>query len=526
MDTAFFTLRLGYYKPYLPYLWGLLEEREPLRLFPTSQRAYQVRTIPYIRTRAPYTRVRFDQVSRRTQLLYAQHGQNFGNKGGLSFIYQRRTRLGEYLRQATDHYGLALRTFASYKGVSLSAWGGWNQLDDQINGGIVYRTSPWEAFGKERQAIRLPQGRTRTWYRFAAAELSISLPLSIGLLGKAAIDEERYHIETGKANVGESPFSPDTIPLSWQVRQTRTTLEAQILWRKAHLYVSSQEYSGVGEAFFQRKWFLPLLMIGGSWCGERVKIEGAYGRWTRKDLSPIYWGEVRGYPWHLEIGVAHQQQVAPWLGYQNLWEQKPIPIRLTQGWIGYRWRADSTCLPFQLRLRGMRIENLWLPTAPAPLFANIWMLSPEVEGEVAYRWAGIAMKLAFQQNLRRSSLPIAWRGVYPIWSGWIQPYVRWRLPGRVPLYQLGVRLAGFTPFTLLSYEPKMMLFYPTPGRSFNQPFHWRAEPYFVVLVRRVMVYLRVEHLTERIIAPGYYLSAWYPMPGRAFAFGVQWDIYN
>jgi hypothetical protein len=59
-----------------------------------------------------------------------------------------------------------------------------------------------------------------------------------------------------------------------------------------------------------------------------------------------------------------------------------------------------------------------------------------------------------------------------------------------------------------------------------QPAYAWIDPYFVVRVQRVLVYLRVDRATEGLWQEGYYLTAWYPMPGRAFSFGVQWDIYN
>ncbi len=134
--------RLSYFKPYYaPLEWSPSE----LSLWQASQRAYILSALHPMSVKKPFTEVRFDQSSRRTQLLRVDHAQNFSSRAGFRALYRRRTRTGEYLGQTTDHYGFGFLVYGETKPhspVGTHLYGlsrvFWNQLYDEINGGSVF----------------------------------------------------------------------------------------------------------------------------------------------------------------------------------------------------------------------------------------------------------------------------------------------------------------------------------------------------------------------------------------------------
>ena len=97
--------RLSYFKPYYE---PLAPPGQEITIWPAYQAAYLLSSLEPLFVKKPYTRVRFDQSSRRTQLLSVDHAQNFSPQAGFQIAYRRRTRTGEYLGQTTDHYGVRL----------------------------------------------------------------------------------------------------------------------------------------------------------------------------------------------------------------------------------------------------------------------------------------------------------------------------------------------------------------------------------------------------------------------------------
>ena len=537
-DTfAGLVLRAGPLKPYLRWQYGAPLYEETATAFPPlSQTPYLLRSLPLVKTSKPYTRVRFDQSSRRTQLLSVYHAQYVRSakqplEGGLSTAYRRRTREGEYLSETADHYGVGIGGFVRWRELlSLRAETGWNQLQDLFHGGILYDTtrSPWTAFEKQSQRVRISGLRWRRWYRYLRGEAALKLTPTLWLQLEARLTEDRLQSESPSPQIPLSPFWGDSTELRWGIRQKEQTVAVS-------LHETTRGYLRAGTERLQLDTdtiFLPwelrsFLVEGGLWLGA-LHLSGRY-QWWLQTSSPQARKEASAV-WHrgsYELGVAYQSQPLPWIAYQaQFWRANFPPNETrTRFWAAYRLgEGDSTLPPLQLTAWGSLWKPAWLWNAPPRAGDGFWGYGLTLQGGKQGRLVGLLSGLTLQALTPQNPTDLPWTEVLPLLSGWMQVFLRWQLPEKPPVYQLGARISGFTPFRLLGLEPHFAT--PYWGNFPRQPAYVWLDPYFIVHIRRVMVYLRVEHATEGVLAQGYYLMAWYPMPGRAFSFGVQWDIYN
>lgn len=528
LDTVIaFAARQGYYKPYTLWRDGAFQY-DDFAALPFQQGVYLITEAPLIWSRKPYTRVRFDQSSRKTQLLSVRHGQTFRRGAGVSFSYQRRTRTGEYIGQTTDHYGTALTVY-----MPLGRWlwgrlaGGWNQLQDGINGGVLFTESPVDGFQKERQLVRTNGAQLRRWYRFAEAEIGLHLSQRAGIALRSRLTEDRVETKAPSALRSESPLYSDTLSTELGIHQTRKQA-GLFLWTKPwQMEVSYTEHLGRGDAFWFAGWRLSSVEAHTVLRFGALTMQGHYRQWIGANVpSPAYRMELRWKPQRYEVGISHLSRNLPWIAYQGrILAGRPANEVLTHAWASVELPpSDTTLPPLRAQVWGMHWQQPWLMDSTFTQRAPILTAGLKVQGGWQGRIGGVLTGLTVQHLL---SAPSDWRRVIPRAFGWVQPFLRWQLRKAPPVYQFGIRFSGFTVFQPMAYEVLLGAYYRNPlYTGYEQRAYVWADPYFVVLIRRVMVYLRVEHVTEGLIAPGYYLAAWYPMPGRAFSFGVQWDIYN
>lgn len=537
-DTfAGLVLRAGPFKPYLRWQQGaLLYEESPCAFAPLSQESYLLRSTPLARSSRPYTRVRFDQSSRRTQLLSVYHAQHIHSaqrplQGGWAAAYRRRTREGEYLNETADHYSAGIGAFFQGKEqIWLHAEAGWNQLQDQLHGGILYDTtrSPWAAFEKQSQQVRINGLRWRRWHRYAGGEAAVKLTPTFWLQIEGRLTEDRLQSESPAPRETRSPFWGDSTALRWGILQVARGLATSLhLQKRGYLRAGIQQLQLRTDTIFL-PWELRSAFVEGSLSWHSLEVSGRYQRWLRAagpreriDATALW---RRG---AYQVGAAYRSRPLPWIAYQTQFWQAGSPPNETHTrlWVTYCQQAsDSTLAPLQITAWSSLWKPAWLWQAPPYAGQGFWGYGLTVEGGKQSQHLGFLSGLNFQTLTPQNPSDRPWAQTLPLVSGWIQLFWRWQLPEKPPVYQLGVRLTGFSAFRLLGLDPHFGTPYET-NLPYQPAYVW-ADPYFIVHIRRVMVYLRVEHASEGLFAQGYYLFAWYPMPGRAFAFGVQWDIYN
>ncbi|MCS7152573.1 MAG: putative porin [Bacteroidia bacterium] len=527
LDTVVgFAARQGYYKPYFLWQEGAFAYEDGVPIFPQSQAVYLLRSIPIIWSRSPYTRVRFDQSSRKTQLLSVYHGQTFGKGTGLTFLYRRRTRTGEYLGQVTDHYNVGGQLYTRVGRIWIAVGGGWNQLQDGIYGGVVYNESPENGFNKERQVVRMNGARLRRWYRFFHTQVGLQLGQQTAFSFLARFTEDYPLLQAAGALRPESPLSEDTLPFSYGARLLRKELIGELYHKLLQIQASYTQYQGRADSSLMQSWDFRALEVRSRIQVSTFSAYLTYRHWLNSlRPAPTLQIEGRWQPAPYEVGLAYIQRNLPWIAYQraSLASSALSNEVWARLWISWQAKAtDTTIPPFSLRLWASQWNSPWLAERSYQQREPIRSAGITLHGGLRKRAFGFVVG----SNLQRV-FSSTWSNAIPLVSGWIQPFIRWQLRKAVPVYHLGIRISGFTTFHPLSYDLSLGSFYLNPAYSnFPQKAYAWIDPYLVVLVRRVMVYLRVEHANEGLWGPGYYLTAWYPMPGRAFSFGVQWDIYN
>lgn len=530
-------VRPGLFKPYLRWHQGALHyEAPPFAFTPLSQEPYLLHSIPLAQSSRPYTRVRFDQSSRRTQLLSIYHAQYVHAEkrpveGGWAGAYRRRTREGEYLSEAVDHYGAGISGFVRWKArIWLRIEAGWNQLQDQLHGGVLYDTSrsPWSAFEKQSQRVRITGLRWRRWHRYATTEAALRLAPTFWLQLGGRLTEDRLQSESPPPRETQSPFWGDSTALRWGVRQVAQTLSLSLYQGKNSYLRTEVERLRLRTDTLFLPWELTSASIEAKLSWGSLEALGRYQRWLqtagpRERIEAAALWQQGPYT----LGIGYRSRPLPWIAYQTQFWQATAPPNQTHTrfWASYRWESSDTTLPpLQITAWGSLWKSAWIWQAPPYAAQGFWGYGLTLEGGKQSRRLGLVSGLTLQTLTPQAPADRPWAQTLPLVSGWMQVFLRWQLPDKPPLYQIGARISGFSSFRLLSLDPHFGT--PYEANFPYQPAYLWIDPYFVVHIRRVMVYLRVEHASVGLWAQGYYLFAWYPMPGRAFAFGVQWDIYN
>ncbi len=551
--------RLSYFKPYHA---PLASPSTDISLWQASMAAYTLSDLVPLRVKRPWTRVRFDQSSRRTQLLSVDHAQNFSLRAGLRGVYQRCTRTGEYLGQTTDHYSTGLLLYGETKADTFShlrlygfTQAFWNQLSDEINGGSVYDPAQGSAaaFQKESQPVRFVNGQWRTWYRL----LRVEGGLSWGAHGRekfaglqARVRQTYGGWRSGPARVSTSPFGADTNSVTTFAfgEEQHIGIRAGIAHNELSFHLV--RWWGKGEdwqAFDRRAVSGEVRLVAsrpGSSFSPELKL--FYRHWISPSSPPP---ELNAYlytrlpsPYNLSsaLSLQYSRQALPWFFYQSYPVSRPRNPESFSGtyallWHGFRRDTMQRFYPGAGRIQtgffglcfwglGQRWPLLIREARAAQAGAALFWYGLRFVSD----WSGKHLGLYSAVLLQRPLVPETlrwWTQQIPPLTGWIQIHYQWRIPPFTPVYRLGLRLRGSGAHQPPQYEPAYALFFAADDTPI-QP-SWAAIDVFLTLsLRQFDLYLRIDHAAEGLFQPGSFWTYPYPVPGRAFSFGFVWDVYN
>ncbi len=547
--------RLSYFKPYYE---PLAPPGQEITIWPAYQAAYLLSSLEPLFVKKPYTRVRFDQSSRRTQLLSVDHAQNFSPRAGFQIAYRRRTRTGEYLGQTTDHYGVGLAAYGQSPPrptSGLSLYGRiqtfWNQLLDELNGGSVFDPAQGiaGAFQKESQPVRFTDGQWRLWHRLVKAEGGLTWwggrggQVAMGLYGQ--VRQTYGGWRGGPARVPASPFGTDTAALSTFAFGEEQQVGVRMATHRAALSVGLLRWWGYGTGWqpFDKNAFTveSHLTCPAEGRPYTLRLHAFYRHWLSprspapevrstltfqgtRDLAP-------------ELFLQYSRMALPWFFYQawGLPSPRNPEYALIKG--GLAWQEagedrfqDSTAGAERegLRLHGWALWQRW------PLLVHQAQISqPEkpllwygVQLTGTWTWGHMEMYPAvlFQRPLRPDTLAW-WTRQIPAVTGWVQVSYRWRIRPFIPVYRLGVRVRGSSLHQPPQYEPAYALFFTADATPY-QPSWAAVDVFLTISLRQLRIYLRVDHVAEGLSQPGSFWAYPYPVPGRAFSFGFVWELYN
>ncbi len=534
--------RLGYFKPYYEPLE--LGSIRPM-LWQASSEDYLVSSLASKNVPKPFTRVRFDQSSRRTQLLFVEHAQNFSNEAGIRAVYQRRTRTGEYLGQTTDHYGAGLLLHGKTRRLYGSAQARWNQLFDEINGGSLYDPAQGlaGAFQKESQPVRLPNGRWRLWHRTLQGEAGLVLDSfpdwRVGLRGM--IRQTYGGWRSPPARVPTSPFGTDTTTSQTFAFGEEQNLGLRLSHNRFELRSFLLRWWGRGADWqpFDRKavetqayYFFDLWSQHPRY--HYFYLEALYRYWLSSESpSPEICGTAF---WRVPtpfdrvapaFSIRYSRLALPWLFYQtpfasslknseNTWARFNLSVLL-----GPKHRSAIHVDVWGLRQRWpllIKKNRLYQPKE------GLFWYGLRLSGDMESTRIGFYPALVVQRPIAPDTLRW-WVRQIPLVTGWLHFHYRWQILPFKPMYYLGLRVRGNGAHRPPQYEPAYALFFASEQTPL-QPTWAAVDVFLTVSLEQVRVYLRVDHAAEGLMAPGSFCAHPYPVPGRAFSFGLVWDVYN
>ena len=89
--------------------------------------------------------------------------------------------------------------------------------------------------------------------------------------------------------------------------------------------------------------------------------------------------------------------------------------------------------------------------------------------------------------------------------------------------RLGADLHFFSAYQALAPDVLSGDFYPT---DFTIPRYPRLDGYVAFQVKRTYIWIRLIHLNELLLTPGYYTTPFYPELERTFSIGINWTFFD
>jgi hypothetical protein len=88
----------------------------------------------------------------------------------------------------------------------------------------------------------------------------------------------------------------------------------------------------------------------------------------------------------------------------------------------------------------------------------------------------------------------------------------------------GFEFTGQSAANLFFIDPVTQQFYP--GNTYESPQYLRTDVFVSARIKNAAIFLKMVNLTEGWFAPGYYTTTLYPMMGRTFSFGIEWNFFD
>lgn len=120
--------------------------------------------------------------------------------------------------------------------------------------------------------------------------------------------------------------------------------------------------------------------------------------------------------------------------------------------------------------------------------------------------------------------PSVRQGHLPNFYGTAELFYRDMWFGRRARVRIGLAARYHTGYDGYRFDPATQVFYPLPG--YETRAYTRLDLSLSAKIQRARIFLKLRHLNEGLLAPGYYTTFFYPMQERAFTFGVIWRFYD
>lgn len=173
-------------KPYRNYRYGLPDYyfdrnhfRNPVRNEPYIYAWNNETQIPFYDTKTPYTNVEFAQSANETQVFRVLLSQNISQYWNSTLHYRRRSSIGAYRNNTTDHYNLSFSNHFHTFDRKLNIFGilNFNQLNDALNGGAFQLPDPDKNSSQNTKGVlsdaRLfDKNATLLWFNTSPAKLT------------------------------------------------------------------------------------------------------------------------------------------------------------------------------------------------------------------------------------------------------------------------------------------------------------------------------------------------------------------
>lgn len=182
-------------------------------------------------------------------------------------------------------------------------------------------------------------------------------------------------------------------------------------------------------------------------------------------------------------------------GFRFQGERKGLGIRLDAGQVTNYIYYDSLILPAQVK-------------------EGITFISAGMEKLLSFKFIHLDNRILYQYSSNLVSMPL------PEWTLFESLYFSGRLFKRVVTFQTGFDIYYFTGFRGLAYSPSLGEFHIQRNEMVgNYPF---IDFFFTFQLKRACIFAKVEHFNRGMSGDNFYQVPGYPVPPRAFKWGLRW----
>lgn len=317
--TDGFSIELGQIgKPYRRYRYGvnasLLQTGIPKNQYTGQEDLYFLdpeTDVRYYNTRTPFINAYYGQGKVDQSALVVDVSQNVNPWWNLSVGYRRDKAEGSYLNFVTDHYQMYLATYFRTRNnkYHLFVNGMFQELNDQLNGGVSQLFAYDDSFGKSSQPVALDGAGLKKLNRslhlkhfYLITSDSASNPHQIRIFNSVTKDYFRNQFTDGSINtdvqsytfplyrtLGDSTFFYERFTSrTWRIKEGVSYRFDQPRFEMGHQFYAQQEFTGFEKNEVDRNLNVLTLVAKGEVIHRPKPYEARFDYHLRQGTSNLF----------------------------------------------------------------------------------------------------------------------------------------------------------------------------------------------------------------------------------------------
>lgn len=508
----------------------------------------------FLNTRTSFIRAKFNQSGNKTQNLGLVLSRNVNPFWNVTIKSQRRTSVGAYLNNVTDHWNLHLTTHFLSRNQrhfwSLSSM--LHELKDNLNGGI-FQDGTYDyanSFNQNAQPILLSDARwvrkeksifAQYSYRLTNDTMGLiwAVQTSIGYQWyKWSMSDESIDSALVSRSIFHNPFGFSTLKgfyhqyefnkyfgkMALITRNQKFNNQLVFKWLQNY-YQGDLSISNQRNLIFSNQSKINILRKISLISFQNLQTSDIFSLSNQHFVLLNFQNEDSLKTWDLGIKLDFQNQnpslrdrFSTFKYFNRLESLKNYQILQTQLEVGYQ----KSKISFNANFYGNQIKNAIYFNQQAQIIQNSSMLIIFGTNVLSkYRFKNFYIEGIFHTFLTDKRIIGLSDRMPKTVMGFVMGYRKFHFKNSIEL-NFEVKNRWISKVQAYLFEHSGFFWYPYIGYEQNAVLI--GDFFASAKFNKALIFIRLNNLWENILYPGYYTTYYHPMVNRSLNFGIMWDF--